>query len=81
MTRPDRDDALKEAPSSTHYKHFKIEPLEYIEANNLNFDEGNIIKYVSRWRAKNGLDDLRKAKFYIERLIALAEEGQDVHPR
>ncbi len=63
------------APASQHYKAFKIEPLQYIEANELGFSEGNVIKYVSRWRQKDGLGDLRKAKFYIERLIELAEEG------
>lgn len=61
------------APESQHYKAFTIEPLQYIEANGLGFSEGNIVKYVSRWRHKDGLDDLKKAKFYIERLIELAE--------
>ncbi len=61
------------APASQHYKAFTIEPLQYIEANGLSFSEGNIVKYVSRWRSKGGLDDLRKARFYIERLIELAE--------
>lgn len=65
------------APASQHYKAFTIEPIVYIEANHLGFSEGNIVKYVTRWRHKDGLDDLRKAKFYIERLIELAEsEGE-----
>jgi len=63
------------APSSMHYKRFAIEPIEYIEANNISFHEGNVIKYVTRWKGKNGLDDLYKAKWYIERLIAI-EEGK-----
>ncbi len=63
-----------QAHKSQHYKGFKIEPLQYIEENNIGFHEGNIIKYVSRWRQKDGLDDLKKAKFYIERLIELAEK-------
>lgn len=66
-------DSLKSAPSSEHYKQCAIEPLTYIEANQLGFHEGNIVKYVSRWRSKNGIEDLRKAHFYIERLIQLAE--------
>mgnify|MGYP003640959854 FL=1 len=53
----------------THYFDMKIEPLGYIDANNLGFAEGNIIKYVSRYKTKNGLEDLRKAKFYINHLI------------
>ena len=53
----------------THYFDMKIEPLEYIDANVLGFAEGNIIKYVSRYKTKNGLEDLKKAKFYINHLI------------
>jgi hypothetical protein len=61
------------APGGQHYKALKIEPIEYIEENKLGFHEGCVVKYVTRWRQKDGLDDLRKAKFYIERLIELAE--------
>ena len=52
-----------------HYKNIGIQPIEYIMANNLDFCEGNVVKYVSRWRQKNGLDDLLKAKHYLEFLI------------
>lgn len=64
---------LLDTPNGQHYKGLKIEPIQYIEENGLGFHEGNIVKYVSRWRQKDGLADLRKAKFYIERLIELAE--------
>ena len=53
-----------------HYARCKIEPLEYIIKNNLGFCEGNIIKYVTRWKNKNGVEDLQKAKYYLERLIS-----------
>ena len=56
-----------------HYKGIGIQPIEYIMANNLDFCEGNVIKYVSRWRQKNGLDDLLKAKHYLEFLIEREE--------
>lgn len=56
-----------------HYR-MKIQPLDYIEANKLTFSEGNVIKYVSRHRNKNGLEDLFKAKHYLERIIAEYEE-------
>jgi len=69
-------DTLKSAPSSDHYKVCKIEPLTYIEENRLGFHEGNIVKYVSRWQTKNGIDDLKKAQFYINRLIELYEKRQ-----
>ncbi len=67
---------MSEAPSSDHYKSCKIEPIEYIEANELGFHAGNVVKYVSRYKQKNGLDDLKKARWYIDRLIEL-EESKD----
>ena len=45
----------------THYKDMKIQPAEFIHANNIGYFEGNVIKYVSRWRNKNGIEDLKKA--------------------
>jgi hypothetical protein len=48
-----------------------IQPVEYIHANALGYFEGNVIKYVSRWRKKNGMADLEKAKHYLELLIEL----------
>jgi len=58
----------------SHYKNKGIQPIEYIMSNGLGFCEGNVVKYVSRWRDKNGLDDLLKAKHYLEFLI---EEVRD----
>jgi hypothetical protein len=58
-----------------HYKHLKIQPIEYIMANNLNYCAGNVIKYVTRYRQKGGIIDLEKAKHYIELLIE--QEAQD----
>lgn len=52
-----------------HYRDMKIQPIEYILENGLGYCEANVIKYVSRWRHKNGVEDLRKAKHYIEILI------------
>jgi hypothetical protein len=46
-----------------------MQPWDYIIANNLNYLEGNVVKYVSRWRQKGGVEDLRKAKHYLEKLI------------
>ena len=54
-----------------HYKDLPIQPVEYIHANAIGYFEGNVIKYVSRWRKKNGIADLEKAKHYIELLIEL----------
>jgi hypothetical protein len=52
-----------------HYKDLKIQPIEYILENNLGYCEANVVKYISRWRSKNGVEDLRKAKHYIDFLI------------
>jgi hypothetical protein len=54
-----------------HYKGKAIQPVEYIHANKIGFMEGNVIKYVTRWKEKNGIADLQKAKHYIELLIEL----------
>ena len=51
-----------------HYRT-DIQPIEYIVANNMGFCEGNVVKYISRWEMKGGVDDLEKAKHYIEMLI------------
>lgn len=54
-----------------HYKDLKIQPIEYIHANGLDYFEGNVIKYITRHRNKNGKQDLEKAKHYIDLLIEL----------
>ena len=52
-----------------HYKSFKIQPVEFIHINGLGYIAGNIIKYVCRYKSKNGIEDLRKARHYIDMLI------------
>ena len=63
--------ALEKQINGNHYKSLTIQPVEYIHANNIPFLEGNVIKYITRWRNKNGIADLEKAKHYIELLIEL----------
>jgi hypothetical protein len=63
--------ALDIQVAGSHYKDLAIQPVEYIHANNIGYFEGNVVKYVSRWKAKNGIKDLEKAKHYIELLIEL----------
>lgn len=58
-----------------HYKKLKIQPVEYIHANGLGFCEGSVIKYVTRWRDKNGLKDLEKARHFLDLLIQLETEA------
>ena len=54
-----------------HYKDCKIQPVEYIHANGLGFMEGCIVKYITRFREKNGEQDLEKIKHFIDLLIKL----------
>ena len=67
-------DILGKKPASdtqvggNHYKKYAIQPIDFIEANNIPYIEGNIIKYLLRWRDKNGVEDLDKAIHYIELL-------------
>jgi hypothetical protein len=63
--------ALEKQVSGAHYKDKAIQPIIYIHANNLGFCEGNVVKYITRWREKNGIADLEKAKHYIELLIEM----------
>mgnify|MGYP007071610544 FL=1 len=67
--------ALNKQVSGDHYKGRKIQPVEYIHANRLDFFEGSVVKYVTRWRQKNGIPDLEKAKHFIELLIELEENA------
>jgi hypothetical protein len=57
-----------------HYRQGTIQPIEYIYANDLGFCEANAVKYLTRWRYKDGLRDLEKAKHYIELLMELEDD-------
>jgi hypothetical protein len=59
--------------AGTHYKSKAVQPWDYIVANNLGYLEGNIVKYVSRWKDKGGVDDLRKARHYLDKLIEVQD--------
>jgi hypothetical protein len=52
-----------------HYTKLRISPWEVIEANDLDYFQGNVIKYVMRYKNKNGVEDLKKAKHYLEYMI------------
>ncbi len=65
--------ALNKQVGGSHYRDKGIQPIIYIHANDLGFCEGNVVKYVTRWRDKNGVADLRKALHYLELLIELNE--------
>jgi uncharacterized protein (UPF0264 family) len=67
--------ALNVQVAGSHYKKHGIQPVEYIHTNKIGYFEGNVIKYVTRWRDKGGIADLEKAKHYIDLLIEL--EGKN----
>lgn len=55
----------------SHYKDTKIQPVEYIKANNLDYFEGNAVKYITRHRVKGGRADLEKAIHYLQMILEL----------
>lgn len=59
----------------SHYQERAIQPIDYIIANKLNFCEGSVVKYITRHRFKNGIEDLEKAKHYVEFLIEEAKRA------
>jgi hypothetical protein len=67
---PDKP-ALELQVGGDHYKSMKIQPMEYILANNLGWAEGNVIKYVTRHRSKGGKQDLEKAIHMLQLIIDL----------
>ena len=67
--------SLSKQIGGDHYRNMKIQPIEYIIANNIPFIEGSIIKYISRHRYKNHVEDLKKAKHMIE-ILAESEYGE-----
>jgi len=60
---------MKDAINPSHYQQGNIEVIDFILDQNLTYIEGNIIKYVSRYKYKNGLEDLKKAQWYLNKLM------------
>ena len=69
MTMPTQN-ALDIQIGGDHYKSYPIQPVAFIEANNLGFAEGCVIKYLLRHKQKGGVEDLKKARHYIDLIIA-----------
>jgi|TARA_B100001093_G_C26470810_1_gene860518 hypothetical protein len=63
--------ALEKQTGGNHYKDMAIQPAEYAEKNGLSLLEGNIVKYVSRWKKKGGLTDLQKIIHCAELIIEI----------
>lgn len=58
-----------------HYKGKTVQPWDFIAANGLGFFEGNVVKYVTRWKDKGGVQDLHKARHYLDKLIEVMDDG------
>lgn len=69
--------ALDEQVGGDHYKKKAIQPIEYIMANKLDFCEGNVVKYITRWRDKGGVESLEKIKQYVDFLIMEEKKNGD----
>ena len=61
------------ANNPPHYTDTSLEPWDVIHTWGFNYFEGNILKYLKRWRTKDGLKDLYKCRNYIDKLIAIEE--------
>ena len=74
--------SLQDRIRPPYYTRFRIEPLAFIAMNQLDFLQGNIIKYVCRYEGKNGVEDLMKARRYLDELInrTQTEEGRNAAP-
>jgi len=66
--------ANKVQVGGTHYKFKDIQPWDAIHAWGLGFFSGNVVKYIARHREKNGVEDLKKARHYLDKLIELMEK-------
>tara|TARA_R110001632_G_scaffold55353_1_gene135547 strand:- start:230 stop:460 length:231 start_codon:yes stop_codon:yes gene_type:complete len=58
--------AFKKQIGGSHYKEHKIQPYEFIQANSLDYLQGVVIKYIVRYKDKNGIEDLDKIIHYCE---------------
>ena len=65
----DTSKASQKQVGGGHYVEKSIQPWDYIVANNLGYLEGNVVKYVTRYKSKNGKQDLEKALHYLQKLL------------
>lgn len=75
-------EANKRQVGGTHYKDMAIEHWDVVALNNLDYFQGQVTKYVMRWRGKNGLQDLDKAAHFLQKYIEvekLRAEGRLTH--
>lgn len=67
---PKMNDANEKQVGGTHYKKYKeLQPWDVVTAWNLGYLDGTALKYIARWRDKNGIEDLKKAIHFLEKLV------------
>jgi hypothetical protein len=82
--QPSRAGSYNVISSPAHYARFAIQPIDFIEANGLDFLQASVLKYLVRFPYKNGVEDLHKARDMLNRLIAreeaklVGDAGQEV---
>ena len=68
--------SLNDQVGGIHYKTLPIQPIVYCELNGLSACESAVVKYVSRWRNKGGVEDLKKARHYLDILIEMSNRDE-----
>jgi hypothetical protein len=66
---------LDKQVGADHYKTMKIQPIEYILANELGWCEGNAVKYLTRYKQKGQAQDIEKAIHYLQILLERLKSG------
>lgn len=79
MDNKDSSESLSHQEGGSHYKGLLIQPIEYMYYNDLGACEGKVVKYVTRWKDKGGVEDLKKAKHVLEILISMVENPRFKH--
>ena len=77
LSSPDGGRALDVQVGGSHYKGLKIQPIEYIYANDLSYCEANIVKYATRHAMKNGREDVEKIIHYAQLLLEMEYPHDD----
>ena len=71
----DKKEADSYQVGGDHYKQHGVQPWDIITQYDLNFFAGNVVKYLLRYKYKNGVEDLEKAQHYLKKLIELERIG------
>lgn len=65
MSQPNEDDPLSYQVGGSHYSRYEYQPIEFFNDLRLDFNRANALKYLARWKQKNGIEDLKKAQQYL----------------